>query len=185
MFTNLHIERFRGIAALDLDGLKPINLLVGRNNTGKTSVLEALFLLCGATNPIMPTVVGQLRGQRITTVREADVVWRSLFHDLTSSQPIELTGCMKGEGRRRLQIKGLSVSTYASDTNCEFSGAAEIDQGDKSGGLSLLYTSRAFQNSLETRAMFDPITRQVNAPGLARIDFVPSMLLSSRSFFNL
>ncbi|MFM8443264.1 MAG: AAA family ATPase [Methylococcus sp.] len=42
---------FRGLRHLDLDGLGRINILVGGNNSGKTSVLEALSILCQPYNP--------------------------------------------------------------------------------------------------------------------------------------
>ncbi len=44
-WTSLHVERFRRLRDLKLDDLGPINLLVGKNNSGKTSVLEALSVL--------------------------------------------------------------------------------------------------------------------------------------------
>jgi hypothetical protein len=48
MLQRLHIENFRGIRSLDMDGLGRVNILLGKNNCGKTSVLEAVFLLaCG------------------------------------------------------------------------------------------------------------------------------------------
>jgi len=46
---SLTIARFRGLRDLTLAGLGRVNLLVGRNNSGKTSVLEALSLYC---NPL-------------------------------------------------------------------------------------------------------------------------------------
>lgn len=42
---NLQIDRYRGINALTINGLKNVNLVVGDNNCGKTSVLEAIQLL--------------------------------------------------------------------------------------------------------------------------------------------
>lgn len=45
------IDGFRGLRNLTLDSLRPINILVGENNSGKTSVLEALSILC---NPYYP-----------------------------------------------------------------------------------------------------------------------------------
>ncbi len=42
---NICIDRYRGIKNLKIDGLKRINLVVGDNNCGKTSVMEALQLL--------------------------------------------------------------------------------------------------------------------------------------------
>lgn len=40
----MHIERFRRLENLRLEGLGSVNLLVGKNNCGKTSVLEALAI---------------------------------------------------------------------------------------------------------------------------------------------
>ena len=44
--NNLHIEAFRGLRDMQLDDFGQFNLLVGPNNCGKTSVLEALTLYC-------------------------------------------------------------------------------------------------------------------------------------------
>jgi hypothetical protein len=43
---SLRIGRFRGLRDLSLDGLGRVNLLVGPNNTGKTSILEAVAVFC-------------------------------------------------------------------------------------------------------------------------------------------
>jgi AAA domain, putative AbiEii toxin, Type IV TA system len=48
---NVTIDGFRGLRHLRLDGLGQINILVGENNSGKTSVLEALSILCNASEP--------------------------------------------------------------------------------------------------------------------------------------
>ena len=45
-FTRLYVGAFRGLHSLSLDDCGPVNILVGGNNSGKTSVLEALLLLC-------------------------------------------------------------------------------------------------------------------------------------------
>jgi hypothetical protein len=48
MIEELILENFRGFRSLDLKGLKPVNLIVGHNNTGKTSLLEGILLSCQA-----------------------------------------------------------------------------------------------------------------------------------------
>lgn len=48
MIDDLQIENFRGFTSLTLSGLKRVNLIVGENNAGKTSLLEAIVLLCDA-----------------------------------------------------------------------------------------------------------------------------------------
>ncbi|UWR86976.1 AAA family ATPase [Phaeobacter inhibens] len=42
---NLEVLSFRGLSDVRLDGLKQVNLLVGGNNSGKTSILEAIAVL--------------------------------------------------------------------------------------------------------------------------------------------
>ena len=56
MIQELKVQNFRGFNALDLKNLKRVNLVVGENNAGKTSLLEAILLLCE------PTKVQQLPG---------------------------------------------------------------------------------------------------------------------------
>jgi AAA15 family ATPase/GTPase len=49
---NLTIHRFRGIRDLTLENLGQINLLVGINNSGKTTVLEAIYTYCNSLDPL-------------------------------------------------------------------------------------------------------------------------------------
>jgi energy-coupling factor transporter ATP-binding protein EcfA2 len=46
------IDGFRGLRNLRLDDLGLINILVGKNDSGKTSVLEALSILCNPLDPL-------------------------------------------------------------------------------------------------------------------------------------
>jgi len=54
MITKLNIKNFRGIGELEL---APLTILLGGNNSGKSTILEALFL---APNPFrsVPYVIG-------------------------------------------------------------------------------------------------------------------------------
>jgi predicted ATP-dependent endonuclease of OLD family len=45
MINSLTVQDFRGIHALSIPTLNRINLIVGDNNCGKTSILEAILLL--------------------------------------------------------------------------------------------------------------------------------------------
>lgn len=49
--SKLSIERFRSIRQLTLGGLGRVNLITGRNNTGKSSVLEAIRILATDGSP--------------------------------------------------------------------------------------------------------------------------------------
>ncbi|MBR8836809.1 MAG: AAA family ATPase [Stigonema ocellatum SAG 48.90 = DSM 106950] len=50
MLRTLRIENFRCFQAFELQQLGKLNLLVGTNNSGKTSILEAVQLLNSQSN---------------------------------------------------------------------------------------------------------------------------------------
>ena len=49
-FSSINIERYRGIGGLALDNPGRVNVIVGVNNAGKTSLLEAIYLLAHQTD---------------------------------------------------------------------------------------------------------------------------------------
>ncbi|HBA9386769.1 TPA: AAA family ATPase, partial [Escherichia coli] len=44
MLNKIVLENFKGYERLELDKLQRVNLIAGMNNTGKTSILEAIYL---------------------------------------------------------------------------------------------------------------------------------------------
>lgn len=50
MLRSLKIENFRCFQSFELQQLGRLNLLVGMNNSGKTSILEAIQLLVSQSN---------------------------------------------------------------------------------------------------------------------------------------
>jgi predicted ATPase len=65
MIHSLSIANYRGFSHFEMNGLGRVNLLVGTNNSGKTSILEALYLLAsgGDANAIWRIVAR--RGERM------------------------------------------------------------------------------------------------------------------------
>lgn len=64
LLKDLTIENFRGFDKVELKNFSKINLILGRNNSGKTSILEAVFLLTGMSNPSLPDNINRFRGIR-------------------------------------------------------------------------------------------------------------------------
>jgi hypothetical protein len=111
MYTSVTIENLRGIRRLVVEGLSRVNLIVGRNNTGKTTVLEGLFLLGGATTPAFPTTLGQLRGQRLGD-GSPDALWRPLFWNMDPQVGIKISGHWNGEAQeRRLLLEAARLAS--------------------------------------------------------------------------
>lgn len=73
VFKELKVSNFRSIRSFQTSGFKRINLFFGNNNCGKTTVLEALFLLCGFSNPILLHRINVLREYRPFTFDDLDL----------------------------------------------------------------------------------------------------------------
>ncbi|BAU64000.1 hypothetical protein STA3757_13690 [Stanieria sp. NIES-3757] len=82
MLRTIRIQNFRGFQSFELNNLGRVNLLVGTNNSGKTSVLEAIQLLCSRNNlePLRDVMIG--RGEYFwdERKRERELDIRHLFH---------------------------------------------------------------------------------------------------------
>jgi AAA15 family ATPase/GTPase len=59
---HLTITNFRGFDSLEINDFSKVNLFVGKNNTGKTSILESIFLSIGMSNSMLPNMINQIRG---------------------------------------------------------------------------------------------------------------------------
>ena len=63
MLSKLELEGYRGFEAYELAGLSRVNLLVGPNNCGKTSILEAVHFLVSEGSPSVLTRSSRSRGE--------------------------------------------------------------------------------------------------------------------------
>jgi AAA15 family ATPase/GTPase len=66
MIKSAKISGFRGLKEFDLNGLGRINLLVGKNNSGKSSILEALHIFATAGSPSVLGDVISRRGEMLS-----------------------------------------------------------------------------------------------------------------------
>lgn len=65
MFDSLRICQFRGLTEFELPHLGRVNLLVGTNNSGKSSILEAVQLLASIGDPSVLWQMAARRGERL------------------------------------------------------------------------------------------------------------------------
>jgi len=108
MYTSFAVRNFRCFLELNMSNLKQVNLIAGTNNIGKTALLEALFVHCGAYNPALALRINSFRGIeefRVEFAPWAETPWDSLFTGFDISQEIELRGNLKepnGVSRSRI-----------------------------------------------------------------------------------
>lgn len=69
--ATLTIERFRALRQLKIDGLGRVNLITGRNNTGKSSVLEALRILASDASPSVINNILRFREEDVGDTEES------------------------------------------------------------------------------------------------------------------
>lgn len=85
MYESIRIQNFRGLRDLTIENLGRVNLLVGANNVGKTSVLEAIWLLNLYGNPNLGTATATFRGAE-GQLNPVDV-WRGLIRGGDATGP--------------------------------------------------------------------------------------------------
>ncbi|MBI2929135.1 MAG: AAA family ATPase [Verrucomicrobia bacterium] len=90
MLKTLRIRNLKCFRKLELRPLKRVNLIAGKNNTGKTALLEALLLLLDG-----PTYVAQLPSIFRNCGNLGDALenyWKWIFKDREAKQPVILQG---------------------------------------------------------------------------------------------
>jgi len=108
MYQSFRLSNFRCFRELALSHLERVNLIAGVNNVGKTALLEALFLHCGAYNPELTLHVQGLRGierVKIQLPGWVETAIESLFSGFDSSKTVELVGENDATGRRILRLR--------------------------------------------------------------------------------
>ncbi len=150
MLRDLTIKNYRAFKDFSIDGLARVNLIVGSNNAGKTSFLEAVYLLANQGSPAVLLQLLDKRGEfTISQGPPSKIEYDTahLFHDFqlnidqlrpkdmisitssTSSQDEELSVHFKVTDRRSslgFQQPGLQIDAAYSTPNGEAALALDI-----------------------------------------------------------
>ncbi len=103
MFRSFTVKNFRCFRELTLAPLERINLIAGKNNTGKTALLEAIHLHSYPRNCELPFTISARRG--ISSEKkfvEDNCGW--LFHDKDGTSGFELRSQNEKGGGRALRM---------------------------------------------------------------------------------
>ena len=104
MLEELSIRNYRIFRELKIDQLRRINLIAGSNNSGKTSLLEAIFLL--ASGRAEMAVNGHVARVDLEPGSRGvgDNFWKPFFTDLDMRRSIEIEAFHSSHGRLALKI---------------------------------------------------------------------------------
>lgn len=87
-FKNLEIKNFRGIDHLKINDFSRVNVLLGQNNSGKSTVLEAIAMLMGMSNPDLPQAINAIRARKAFS-KFIDIQY--FFNNLNTAMPPEVS----------------------------------------------------------------------------------------------
>ena len=88
MLSNLEIENFRGIRELSIKDMRRLVLLSGNNNVGKSTVLEAIFLMMDHLSPDSFSRMNAFRG--ISIPANGVGLWEPLFYRMDPENAIKI-----------------------------------------------------------------------------------------------
>jgi len=104
MLRSFTLKNFRCFQNLTLKPLERVNLIAGKNNVGKTSLLEAIFIFINPNNPQsfiqVDGVRGIAKGSRFEDIEEM----RGFFFNQDANNAIELKGLGENNVERTLKI---------------------------------------------------------------------------------
>lgn len=108
MLTSFTLRNFRCFRDFTITPLQRVNIITGKNNVGKTALLEGMFLFAGATNPSLAIKINSFRGLEYTHISSGTQIespWDSLFTDFNEGKKISLIGEDSTIGKRTLNIQ--------------------------------------------------------------------------------
>ncbi|QVL33691.1 AAA family ATPase [Telmatocola sphagniphila] len=125
---SLHISRFRGIREGKIEGFTDVNILVGKNNSGKTTVMEAI-MRCIDSWTSMPDIMGRDVPNTWSEIRKSGTpsiisdFWYQ--QDLSTNANLSIT-LKNADTNSQIQLIRFSV-TYSKDTHGNLNA---LPQGD-------------------------------------------------------
>lgn len=107
---SLRIQNFRGIASLEVTGLTEFNIFVGKNNCGKTSLLEAIWLGFGSKKSDSIKQINA--GRKLPEYTDPDENWGSLFRDFDTEAAVEVefTNQFSQVSKTTLQLRDTAIA---------------------------------------------------------------------------
>ena len=103
-FKNIEIKNFRGIDYLKIEDFSRVNVFLGQNNSGKSTVLEAIAMLMSMSNPDVPQQINAIRARKPFS-NFIDIKY--FFRNMDVSTPPEVSSEQTDGASRHLKL-GLS-----------------------------------------------------------------------------
>lgn len=133
MIRAVHISGFRGIRECVAEGLGRVNLVIGKNDCGKTAFLEALQLADGPRDAAYHLL--QVQGDRLGRAvkrRNFERFWRPLFFDFDAKTGLSVWITRQGGATEKLEIRQGEVPDEAVFSDADGQSILDEDAYDAS-----------------------------------------------------
>lgn len=169
MIKSVHIENFRCFKRLDLSDFGSINVVVGKNGSGKTALLESISLAGGG--PELPGLFKGSRGvggvpfqiQRTKSAYEA--LWKDLFFQFNSDVPIQIK--LKGTPENARAIKIYYDKTSQAEVISQGPTGATGPTGPRNGITAGTSGFSGYSGKIDSSAITPLIFEMTDATGKA------------------
>ena len=126
MYKEFRIQNFRCFKDFTVKPLSRVNLIAGKNNVGKTALLEAILLHFAYNNPDQSIEVESRRGVHFL---ELDRFLSNLFFDYIYSNEIKLTCKDNHDEETHLEIKNKDfIKKHGYEKNKETLSSSDMNQ---------------------------------------------------------
>ena len=136
MIRAVHIAGYRGIREAVATGLGRVNLVIGRNDCGKTAFLEAVQIAEGATDAAHHVRNAQRsRLRKIARSHDFERFWRPVFFDLDAKTGFSISVTRDDGARQTLKVQQGAVSERLVLAVDDSNNARVVDDAMPTAGL--------------------------------------------------
>lgn len=100
-FKSIEINNFRGIDSLKISDFSRVNVFLGQNNSGKSTILEAMAMLMSMSNPDMPQMINAVRARKPYS-NFIDIKY--FFRNIDVASPPEVSSIQTDGSSRHLKL---------------------------------------------------------------------------------
>lgn len=172
MIRSLMLENYRGFRHFEMTGLGRVNLIVGANNAGKTSILEAIHIVeaTGDLSSIRSTLTrrGEDSEEREDESVHRQVNVRRLFngHEIQIGKSLQIVAQTdRGTDSFRASFAELEKNSEPRVPRTIESSELTFEPQPFSGPASLEFHWKAGHSSVEINVTFNPASRRDSLRG--------------------
>lgn len=176
MIESITIDNFRCFKHLELNELRRVNVIVGGNSSGKTALLESVFVVGGNPEALL-RIRQQRMGMPLTVFSNKEgfeALWHHLFFNFDEESKIEIKS--KGTGDNTRAVKIAYNKPKSTRVSLNESSASFVPLGFSTKEGRLLNEWKPFELRLDKNG---EIEVHPTMPSVSKLSYYPSNIKHS------